>query len=115
VLLWLVPTRLLQHLFASNAAEDIGTTESNWKEITSIIRSVRTVSRFVPHATCLTQALAASILIRKKGHTSEVKIGVTKDERSHLIAHAWLEKDGRIILGELPNQRQFVTLRAFSL
>ena len=76
------------------------------------VRSVRTVSRFVPQATCLTQALAASLLIRYDGQESELKIGVAKDDRSRLIAHAWLEMDGRIILGELPDQNKYVALRA---
>jgi hypothetical protein len=114
LLLWLVPARLLQRLFTSNPTETGENSGNDWSEITKIVRSVRSVSRFVPRATCLTQALAASLLIRRSGQRSELKIGVAKNEQSQLIAHAWLETDGRIILGELPDQSRFVALTADS-
>src|SRR5829696_4408461 len=114
LLLWLVPAKLLQGLFISNPAETGENSGNDWSEITRIVRSVRSVSRFVPRATCLTQALAASLLIRRSGQRSELKIGVAKNEQSQLIAHAWLETDGRIILGELPDQSRFVALTADS-
>lgn len=115
VLLWLLPVRFLQRLFTWNCGENPNGAESDWGEITRIVRSVRSVSRFIPHATCLTQALAASLLMRSIGQDSELKIGVTKDDASRLRAHAWLEKDGQIILGELPDQGRFVPLRADSV
>jgi hypothetical protein len=114
LLLWLVPARLLQRLFTSNPTETGENSGNDWSEITKIVRSVRSVSRFVPRATCLTQALAASLLIRRSGQRSELKIGVAKNEQSQLIAHAWLETDGRIISGELPDQSRFVALTADS-
>jgi len=114
LLLWLVPARLLQRLFTSNPTETGENSGNDWSEITKIVRSVRSVSRFVPRATCLTQALAASLLIRRSGQRSELKIGVAKNEQSQLIAHAWLETVGRIILGELPDQSRFVALTADS-
>lgn len=115
LLLWLLPVRFLQRLFTWNFAENPNGAESDWGEITRIVHSVVSVSRFVPHATCLTQALAASLLMRFSGQDCELKIGVTKDDASRLIAHAWLEKDGQIILGELPDQGRFVPLRADSV
>ena len=115
VLLWLLPVRFLQRLFMCTTGENPDGSESDWDEITRIVHSIRSVSRFVPQATCLTQALAASLLIRFSGQDSELKIGVAKDDSSRLIAHAWLEKDGQIILGELPDQGRFVPLRADSV
>lgn len=116
VALWLVPVKLLQNLFPWNSEENCDdTTPGNWGEITSIVRAVKAVSRFVPRATCLTQALAASLLIRRSGQTSALRIGVAKDDKSRLIAHAWLEKDGRIILGKHPDQRRFIELTANSV
>lgn len=81
----------------------------------TIVGYVRKVSNYVPKASCLTQALAALLLLRKSGQNVEMKIGVAKDDRSRLIAHAWLEKDGQIILGEIPDQGRYVTLEALSL
>lgn len=115
IVLWLVPARLLQRLFTWNFVENAEGTAGDWSEILRIVRSVKSVSRFVPRATCLTQALAASLLIRRSGQKSELKIGVAKDDSSQLIAHAWLEKDGRIILGKHPHQGRFVALKFDSL
>src|SRR5687767_13339333 len=115
ILLWLVPVKRLQGLFTWNFEEKSDVSESDWAKIISIVRSVKSVSRFVPMATCLTQALAASLLIRRCGQRSDLKIGVAKDDKAQLIAHAWLEKDGRIILGRHPEQSRFVALRPDSV
>lgn len=61
--------------------------------------AVRAVSRRVPKASCLTQALAARILLARNGHGSVVRIGVAKDEAGAFAAHAWTEVDGVIIVG----------------
>ncbi len=63
-----------------------------------IARMVVLASRVVPHASCLTQALAAGILLRHFGYTSELLIGVDPQEKK-LLAHAWLVCDGTIIIG----------------
>lgn len=113
--LWLLPARylpgLLDHLFKYQKDKTV----PDWHKIMEIANSVRRVSRIVPGATCLTQAIAASFLIRSSGEWSELKIGVAKGENSTLVAHAWLEKNGRIILGELPDQGRFVELRPTSV
>lgn len=74
-----------------------------------IVSAVRRCSRVVPRATCLTQALAARKLLEKEGHAADLKIGVAKDG-SILRAHAWLELDGRIILGKRPRHSRYFVL-----
>jgi hypothetical protein len=64
-----------------------------------IIWSVITAARYFPHATCLTQAIAAQALLSRSGHVSRIEIGVTKDRTSRFEAHAWLVCNGRIVLG----------------
>src|SRR3970282_172740 len=44
------------------------------------VGAVRAVSRCVPGATCLTQALAAQALLAQSGYNSRIEIGVNKDE-----------------------------------
>lgn len=48
---------------------------------------------------CLTQALVIQAMMRRAGHSAELRIGVLKDKDDKLTAHAWLESGGRIILG----------------
>jgi hypothetical protein len=59
--------------------------------------AVTVASRVVPHATCLTQALALQQLLARHGYRSIVQVGVSKvDER--FTAHAWVEHDGQSLL-----------------
>lgn len=61
--------------------------------------AVDRVSRAIPGATCLTQALAAHLLLSRRGCASRLRIGVARAPGPTLRAHAWLESDGRVVLG----------------
>lgn len=50
------------------------------------------------HGTCLKQALVLSWLLKRRGLSTFLRIGVSRHAGA-LKAHAWLEQDGRIILG----------------
>ncbi|MEN6553263.1 MAG: lasso peptide biosynthesis B2 protein [Methanobacterium sp.] len=56
-------------------------------------------SRYIPRATCLVQALAGHILFSKYGYSTLIKIGVLNED-GFFEAHAWLEQDGNVVLGE---------------
>ena len=64
-----------------------------------IAQAVTRASRAVPGATCLTQALAAQVLLERRGHPTRVRVGIGRTEGARLLAHAWVECDGRIVLG----------------
>ncbi|HVG24673.1 MAG TPA: lasso peptide biosynthesis B2 protein [Thermoanaerobaculia bacterium] len=95
VALWVVPFRVV-HRAASRAvsrgrrAEGVSSPRVIW--------GVRAVAARVPAATCLTQALAASVLLSRYGHEFTLRVGVAK-EGNALRAHAWLESGGQPILG----------------
>lgn len=65
---------------------------------------VRTASRLVPGASCLTRALAARVLLGRYGHASRVVIGVAR-EGGEFGAHAWTEVEGRAVIGEREKER----------
>ena len=69
-----------------------------------IVWSVEVTSRYVPRATCLTQAIAAQTLLARRGYRSQLRIGVARDRDGAFIAHAWIEHEGRIVLGEREGQ-----------
>ena len=58
--------------------------------------------RIVPRATCLPQALAAESLLARGGIDAEMQIGVMKTPTGQLTAHAWVESNGRVVVGDLP-------------
>ena len=61
--------------------------------------AVTRASRAVPGAACLTQALAAKVLLERRGHAARVRVGIARAEGASLLAHAWVESEGRIVLG----------------
>ena len=63
-----------------------------------LVWAVRAAAARIPHATCLTQALAAKYQLERTGHSAEIHIGVAKED-SRFLAHAWLECDGETVLG----------------
>lgn len=48
---------------------------------------------------CLAQALTAQTLLASQGITSEIRFGVAAVGERGLDAHAWLEQEGRILIG----------------
>jgi len=62
--------------------------------------AIETASRHVPAiGTCLTQALALQVLLARTGCQSHLRIGVMRNADRTFIAHAWLEKDGIVLIG----------------
>jgi hypothetical protein len=75
-----------------------------------IMWSVRVTAKVVPHASCLTQSLAAQYLCARAGHATSIRIGVARDENDGVRAHAWLI-DGNGILTDRPGDlTQFTPL-----
>lgn len=68
-------------------------------ELKRVAWGIRNAARLVPGASCLTQALSGQIVLARRGKTSQVRIGVARDEQGRFIAHAWLVSEGRVVLG----------------
>jgi hypothetical protein len=69
------------------------------KEQRRILWAVGAVNRrLFPDRPCLTQALAARYLLSRGGISSVLRIGVARSGED-LQAHAWLERDGVVIIG----------------
>lgn len=92
--LWVLPFRLVHRFVRGRHVSDRMTLSAD-----RVVRAVAAVSARVPRATCLTQALAASLLLPRYGHDATLRVGVAK-EAGRLRAHAWLESGGATILGE---------------
>ena len=68
--------------------------------VEQIVWAVRVASRYVPKSTCLAQALAVQRFLAGSGHSCLVRIGVAKDPILGFEFHAWVECDGRVVIGE---------------
>ncbi len=64
--------------------------------------AVPVAARFVPGATCLSQALAARTLLRLTGHPSTLTLGVRRADGGMLEAHAWVHSGAQPVVGVPP-------------
>lgn len=110
LILWIFPYKRLDKWLSRFDARVRDNNVNDWIIIKSVVRSVRLCSRYVPYASCLTQALATQTILKLKGQSSSLKIGVEKDEDGKLAAHAWVEIEGKIIIGKLRCHSRFNVL-----
>lgn len=71
-----------------------------------IVWAVEAAGRAIPGMkNCLVQAVAAEAMLLRAGHPCELRIGAAKNGAKELIAHAWLESEGRVLIGEFELER----------
>lgn len=73
--------------------------------------AVTTASRYVPRTTCLTRALTALDLLHRQRLPGELRIGVAKGPGGRLEAHAWVEHDGAVVIGDSGDLSRFTALQ----
>lgn len=110
--LWVLPFQRLSELLkrrtrvAPAPLPDAGASEK-------ITRAVTRMSRYVPAATCLTQALVAVVMLEEAGVPASLRFGVTRKKSGELEAHAWVESSGKVIVGGThADLSRFTVLRA---
>ena len=113
--LWLLPfeyTRRIATACAKRAHQ-----QSLSDDVGGICGAVVRAARYVPAATCLTQALAAWILLSRRGIPSSIRFGVVPNGRGQIAAHAWVEaaparpgEPPRVLIGGETSPRRFVAL-----
>ena len=70
-------------------------------DLAEIAWSVRSASRLVPGATCLTQASAGQLLLARRGFATTIRLSVPAQAAApgRLAPHAWLMAGNTIVLG----------------
>lgn len=110
----LLPYRTVQSALArsSRRRPEVGPlTAEQLRHARRVISSVEAVAKNVlGEKPCLTQALVAQWMLARAGLETSLQIGVARGERQELRAHAWLERDGRVILGGLSSPREYTPL-----
>lgn len=53
-------------------------------------------------STCLSNALVAQAMLQRHGYDATLRLGVKRDANGAFCAHAWVERDGRIVVGGPP-------------
>lgn len=72
--------------------------------------AVRLGAYFLPNRSCLTEALMVQLLFWRRGYPAELCIGVTKQTDGKLVAHAWVESEGQVVIGNVDNLARYARL-----
>lgn len=70
-------------------------------------------AQVLPGRSCLKDALAADVMLCRRGHPSTLRLGVKKapGPAVPLEAHAWVESDGAIVAGQLATLADYKPFR----
>lgn len=107
--LWTMPFRSVRTLLSGTVAARVRYDKSAGS-VEQVVNMIRVASRFVPAATCLTAALVAHAMLRREGHEPMLRIGVGRDEDRAFHAHAWVECEGRIVVGNMKSVDEYTPL-----
>jgi len=100
VALGLLPFRTLRDLSGKVAAPHrLRETDSLSTE--AVVWAVEVAAKYMPgfFSTCLTKALTTQVLLSRRGHSALLHIGVVRSEEGGFEAHAWVESEGRVVIG----------------
>ena len=135
--LWLLPFRLLFNLLMQvrnpfSISANAQTTDSNVRPnlfhspgiflpvrsrsqgVRNIIWSINKASQYMPGGVkCLARAMATQVLMNWYCHRSELHIGVNKVPGGDFQAHAWVEYQGHVIIGDLKDLPKFKQLLTY--
>ncbi len=96
VALHIVPFARLQAFVESRSA----TGDASPDGARQVRRAMSRAARTLPGSRCLARALAALLLLRRGGSPARLVLGVAPDAGCTLRAHAWVESDGFIVVGD---------------
>lgn len=98
--LWLIPYQTLRRRLEALKRVRGRPTRAACPSVDEIARAVTVGSRWVPRATCLSQALAAQVLLVRNDHPAQLRVGFARAEEGELQGHAWLESGGAVVVGD---------------
>ena len=77
----------------------------------AVAGAVTAVARRLPGCnTCLVKALATDVMLRRRGLSSTLHLGVRPPGLGTLDAHAWIDSDGAVVMGALEDLGSYTVL-----
>jgi hypothetical protein len=114
--LWLFPFQTIQQLLIKINQVSSKPKSRNLIDLSKIGRAIHSISHYLPgQVRCLAQALTAHFLICHYGYSPQLKIGFAKGEGGLIEAHAWVECQGQVVMGDSYDLPRFTTLPALSI
>lgn len=98
--LLLLPFRAVRRLVKGLAKERGSQPQPGARTLDQVAWAVGAAGRHLPLGKrCLTQALVAQVLLARRGQPACLRLGVARREDGEFRAHAWIESEGRIVVG----------------
>lgn len=112
-----VPFTTLRRLVTGDAANGGRAPGDRQGFADTVVWAVTAASRRVPgRTTCLSQALTVQALLARNGCPSRLQVGVVRDKQGAVEGHAWVECEGRVLIGGTPAEiGNFTPLAAFDV
>jgi transglutaminase superfamily protein len=109
--LWVVPFRNMKR-FLTNENYPVRRGKEKVKiPVKRVAWTVSMASRYVPNGkNCLLRAATTHHLLKRIGHPSVLHIGVDSSTQGTLDAHAWVESNGEVVVGNLSDLDRFAIL-----
>ncbi len=108
--LWARPFSATWRDLTGPAPRPISTPDADPVDPALVTRAVRRASRLIPASRCLPQALATYSMLARRGICADVRFGVAKDGHNGFEAHAWVELDGIVLIGQLRDLHRYEPL-----
>ena len=101
---------LLKWYSSRNDGRHRRSSDATAQRIARIVTGVAT--RLPIGTTCLVEALVAETMLRRRGYGARLRLGVQRPDEgpSALAAHAWVECEGAVLIGELDGLRDYAVL-----
>jgi hypothetical protein len=108
----LLPYRMtrkwLEHFRTSlGLGRDLG-----WQKVRQVAWAVDAASRRIRGTTCLPRGMATHLMLGRLGQDSQLRLGVTRNDKNQFEAHAWVEVNGRVVSGIVDGLNRYVPLDA---
>lgn len=100
IILWIFPFSVLRKLISNISKKK---RKLNSISLEKLVWALNVASKYSPKSTCLTRSIAGYILFLTHGYQTEIKIGVCKNDKGNIEAHAWLENNENVVIGESKN------------
>ena len=81
--------------------------------MTDVLRFVSVFGSRIKRVNCLIQGFTVFTLLRQKNVPARLQIGVAKPKNGEIKAHAWLQADGRVVLGGEVELSEFTPIACF--
>lgn len=101
MMLYFLPFSLWRYLLISREHLPAKMWEKDQAFVSRVVWAVKVASRLNPGVKCLAQAMATKVLLVHHGCPAYLRIGIAKSEDEKLEAHAWVESEGKVLIGSI--------------